>query len=70
MAHNKLIPPSSYDISNAKGEVRGVFHKQAQKQCQEVRSELRSHKHMLRYVGHLESKERLRIQPALLFNFS
>ena len=23
-----------------------------------------------RYVGHLESKERLRIQPAQLFNFS
>ena len=29
-------------------------------------------KHLLRwkYVGHLESKERLRIQPAQLFNFS
>ena len=24
----------------------------------------------LRYVGHLENKERLRIQPAQLFNFS
>ena len=25
---------------------------------------------LLAYVGHLESKERLRIQPAQLFNFS
>ena len=29
-----------------------------------------NHSKYKRYVGHLESKERLRIQPAQLFNFS
>ena len=28
------------------------------------------HNALEKYVGHLESKERLRIQPAQLFNFS
>ena len=31
---------------------------------------LRAVEHKLYYVGHLENKERLRIQPAQLFNFS
>jgi len=32
----KIIPPSSYEISNANITVRGVFHKQALKPYQEV----------------------------------
>ena len=55
-----IILPISFDLQVSSGQFQQSLYIQSVSIC----------RHVHLYIGHLESKERLRIQPAQLFHFS